>query len=164
MGRKFKVNEKVRITATGNTGIVKSKETVKLADGHVNIHYVVKEGEGFDRWHSYKRKELEHIGHKGKAAGTLLKTYNLDSRKLTLCASVKKVNKKLLVLKVSYSICHPQDAYCEQTGRKIAERRLKHGKYDVYALPDCEFDSDFIVDILDAKACFIITHIEKYIK
>lgn len=173
MSRKYRINEKIIVKATGNVGIIKSKDTIKLDGKHVDIQYIVKEGNGINNWHAYNKTEIEPIAQTVNYPKYLYRIYDIDDRKLTLCAVVSKAYKidrndnftnKAKSLDIGYSICHPSDKYNEELGKKIARKRTKTLPFcNLYSLFGGEFNNDFVYSIMDAKARFIHENINKFI-
>ena len=58
---KIKINDKVIVKATGKTGVVKGRDVVEIPDGKIRVEYIVKTGNGFDNWATFKKKELEKV-------------------------------------------------------------------------------------------------------
>ena len=81
------------------------------------------------------------------------------------CKVLKPIKKQKRVLKLAYSICHPEDDFDKEEGIKVAKRRLKQGNtigelssYDFTMLnPDqCEM-------MVLNEVGHIIKHIDTYI-
>ena len=59
---KFKVNDRVRIIATGEIGTVKGRDIIPIEGSkHVKIEYIVKMGNGFDNWKSFSKNEIQSM-------------------------------------------------------------------------------------------------------
>ena len=57
---KFKVNDRVRIIATGEIGTVKGRDIIPIEGSkRVKIEYIVKIGNGFDNWKSFSKNEIQ---------------------------------------------------------------------------------------------------------
>ena len=81
MAKKFKVNERVRVIATGEIGIVKGREILPVEGSkRVNIEYLVKVGNGFSNWKAFSKKELEPVRKEEEEARVYTKVYDLVYR------------------------------------------------------------------------------------
>ena len=59
---KFKVNDRVRIIATGEVGTVKGRDIIPIEGSkRVKIEYIVKIGNGFDNWKSFSKNEIQSM-------------------------------------------------------------------------------------------------------
>lgn len=173
MSRKLHVNEKVRIKETGKVGIIKSRDDVSLSNGHVDVQYIVKEGNGISNWHSYRKNELEPIKYNASYPKTIYKTYDIGERMLTLCAVINKdykfdkngnFVKKARSLDIGYSICHPIDSYNAELGMRIAKKRTVTTPFcNLYSSFGGEFRDDFVETIMDKKAEFIAQNLDNFI-
>ena len=173
MSRKFHLNEKVRIKSTGNIGVIKSRDVIRKDDNHVEVEYIVKEGSGINNWHSYSKSDIEALHGNTVYPKLFYKEYEIDKRKITLCAEVNKVYKtyngkdyvkNAKILRIGYAICHPGDTYDKITGEKIAKRRASSTPFcDLFSPFGGEFQNEFVDTIVDAKAKYIMENIEKFI-
>lgn len=179
---KFKVNDVVRIKATNELGTIKAREEIVTdeATKHISIQYVVKTGEGFDKWKAFSKKEIEKLPKKpiDPYAGYIKKTYDLpNGYVLTLVAFVDTINEytineyteelvttKAKICNIGHSIYNPIDKYNELTGFKIAKSRLTTRPFaHLYSEFTGEFGYDTVVAIMDAKAKYIYNNYKKFI-
>lgn len=170
MGRKFKVNDRVRVIATGEVGTVKGREVTNV-DGtvRVKIEYIVKTGEGFNGWKAYNKKELELVRKEVEEPRTYHKVYDVvDGFKITMYTKVDNVPNWIgggRTLRMGYSIYSPEDVYDEAKGVKIARKRSK-------VCPFCRMESDFkgefnadtVFALMDVKADYIKNNFDRFIK
>lgn len=174
MANKFKVNERVRVIATGEIGIVKGREILPVEGSkRVNIEYLVKVGDGFSNWKAFSKKELESVRKEEEEPRVYTKVYDVvDGYKITLFAKVynhKEWSNIICIryreLRIGYSIYNPDDEYNEQIGVKIARKRSRLS-------PFCRLTSDFngefnketVEAIMDVKATYIKNHFDKFIQ
>lgn len=175
---KFKVNDEVVIIATGKTGVVKAKETVKATDGsnHTKVEYLVKLGEGFHNWDTFERKELMRAPFAvNKNESYVKKVYDApNGYKLTLVGFTTLQPKfnwntgedyKVKFLYVGHSICNPNDNFDDYLGFKLARRRaLTKPFVHMSSRFTGEFNKETIEAIMDAKASYIINNFDKFIQ
>lgn len=174
MAKKFKVNERVRVIATGEIGIVKGRDILPVEGSkRVNIEYLVKVGNGFSNWKAFSKKELEPVRKEEEEARVYTKVYDVvDGYKITLYSKVynhkdwfNDISFRYRELRIGYSIYNPDDEYNEQIGVKIARKRSRLS-------PFCRLTSDFngefnketVEAIMDVKATYIKNHFDKFIQ
>lgn len=174
MAKKFKINDRVRVIATGESGVVKGREILPVEGSkRVNIEYIVKVGDGFSNWKTFSKKELESVRKEEEEPRVYTKVYDVvDGYKITLFAKVYNhkgendfFSYSYRELKIGYSIYNPDDEYNEQIGVKIARKRSRLS-------PFCRLTSDFngefnketVEAIMDVKATYIKNHFDKFIQ
>lgn len=171
MGKKFKINDRVRIKATGEFGTVKGRDIMPIeGTKRVKIEYIIKTADGFDNWKAYNKNELETIRKTEKNMREYVKIYDVvDGFKITLFAKVDNFNDEWLgkyrTLRIGYAIYSPEDIYDERIGIRIAKKRLRTS-------PFCRMNSDFsgefnaatVKAIMDVKADYIKNNFDKFIQ
>lgn len=170
MAKRFKVNDHVRVIATGEVGTVKGREVLPV-DGtkQVKIEYIVKVGNGFDNWKSYSKKELEAVRTVNEELRVYTKVYDIvDGYKITMYAKVNNYHTpwdtKERSLSVGYSIYSPADVYDENRGIKIARHRSKTSPFCLmYSEFSGEFNAATVNAIMDVKADYIKNNFNKFI-
>lgn len=177
----FKVNEVVRVKATGQTGIIKAREVSNVGDKRIKVEYVVRLGEGFNNWKSFDKKDLEKIAKTQEKVKTVHKFYEMtgEYEDYILCMVAEtKIEKsyqwngdKCSVvitrnkdLYMGYSIFNPDDVFDEEKGIKIALHRLKDKPFVKMSSSFAgEFNNATIDAIMDVKAKYIIDNADKFI-
>lgn len=178
---KFKVNEAVRIKATGEEGVVKAREVVSIdaKTKHTTIQYIVKTGDGFSNWKAYNKKELAKYptNVENPDAKYIKKVYDLpNGYKLTLVGLAETVKEytfnaddepittRAKTLNIGHAIYNPNDEYNERFGFRIAKNRIKTRPFaHLYSEFTGEFNYDTVVAIMDAKAKYIAENSERFI-
>ena len=170
MAKKFKVNDRVRIIATGEIGTVKGRDVLKI-DGtkRVKVEYVVKTGDGFNNWKPLSKKEIERVNVEVEEPRVYTKVYDVvDGFKITMYAKVdnyRSFSTKGRVLRIGYAIYNPVDPYDENRGIKIARSR---SRYSPFCFMISEFNGEFNADtvnaLMDVKADYIKNNFDKFIK
>lgn len=167
---KFKVNDRVRVIATGEVGTVKGRDiTPEEGTKRVKIEYIVKVGEGFNNWKSYSKKEIEVVRNKVEEPRVYTKEYDVvDGYKILMYTKVENYrgpfDSKGRILNMGYSIYSPADEYNQERGIKIARKRSR-------SCPFCrmgsefngEFNADTVVALMDVKANYIKNNFDKFI-
>lgn len=188
---KFKVNDSVRVIATGEIGTVKGREVIPVEDSkRVKIEYIVKVGKGFENWKSYSKKELETVRTEKEEPRVYTKVYDVvDGYKVTMYAKVDNrrtpwpwgdTKERVLstgysnyspadvykerVLSIGYSIYSPADVYNENLGIKIARHRSKSSPFCLmFSKFSGEFNASTVNAIMDVKADYIKNNFDKFI-
>ena len=169
---KFKVNDSVRVIATGEIGTVKGREVIPVEDSkRVKIEYIVKVGKGFENWKTYSKKELETVRTEKEEPRVYTKVYDVvDGYKVTMYAKVDNRrtpwpwDTKERVLSIGYSIYSPADAYDENLGIKIARHRSKSSPFCLmFSEFRGEFNASTVNAIMDVKADYIKNNFDKFI-
>ena len=169
MSRKLKVGESVRVNATGEHGVIKGREVVPMEGKRIEVQYVVKTGEGINKWKAYSRKELSPIVKTNTEVYPKIYTNmfvdDKTGRELMLVAIVGKNYIDRKVLHMGYALRHPHD----ESNTKMA---LKIAKHRAIERPICilesyykgEFNEDTVNSLMSAKARYIFTHLENFVK
>ena len=170
MAKKFKVDDRVRVIATGEIGTVKGRDVIPVEGSkRVKIEYIVKVGNGFDNWKSYSKKELEAVRTVNEELRVYTKVYDVvDGYKITMYAKVDNYRTpwdiKERSLSIGYSIYSPADVYDENRGIKIARRRSKSAPFCLmYSEFSGEFNALTVNAIMDVKADYIKNNFDKFI-
>lgn len=170
MAKKFKINDRVRVKATGEVGTVKGRE-ISPVEGtkRVNIEYIVRTGDGFSNWKSYTKTELEPIHKNDGEKRVYTKVYDVvDGYKITMYTKVDATRfllSKERTLRMGYAIYSPEDEYDEERGIRIARKRSRTS-------PFCHMESSFsgefneatVIALMDVKADYIKNNLDKFIK
>lgn len=170
MAKKFKVDDRVRVIATGEIGTVKGRDVIPVEGSkRVKIEYIVKVGNGFNNWKSYSKKELETVRTEEEEPRVYTKVYDVvDGYKVTMYAKVDNMrtpwDTKERVLSIGYSIYNPSDIYDENLGIKIARRRSKSSPFCLmFSEFNGEFNASTVNAIMDVKADYIKNNFDKFI-
>lgn len=178
MAKKFKINDCVQVIATGEIGTLRGRDIVPIEGSKkVNIQYVVKLGDGFDKWRVFTKKELKSVVKEETERNVYTKVYDVvDGYKITMYAKVKpttypKFNDfeylgegKGRVLNVGYAIYSPNDEYSEKLGMRIARKRSKVSPFcKMESNFSGEFNAETVNAILDVKAEYIKNNFDKFI-
>jgi hypothetical protein len=169
MSKKFKVNDRVRVKATGEVGTVKGREVLSV-DGtkHINIEYIVRVGDGFGNWKSYNRKELEPLKRDTQEKHTYTKVYDVvDGYKITMFTKVYSnlFNYVGRDLRMGYAIYSPEDEYDESIGVRIAKKRSISSPFcHMYSAFGGEFNEATVYALMDVKADYIKNNLDRFIK
>lgn len=97
MSRNFKIGTQVRVKETGEIGVIKGREHITNQENeHVRIEYVVKLGEGIEKWKSFSRRELENYTSENNDDKTvypqiITAQYTYNKRTLVMVGLVEKV-------------------------------------------------------------------------
>lgn len=179
---KLKINDKVIVKESGKTGVVKGRDVVELPDGKVRVEYIVKTGNGFEKWGTFKKNELEKVVpvKTEKAVPTLV----LDAPngyKVTLVAIVRNETvwkdsfddngyyspyaRKGKDLTIGYAIYNPNDVYDPDMGIRIAKHRAKTSPF-CHLISDFngEFNKETIDALLKVKGDYIVENIKHFIE
>ena len=156
---KFKVNDRVRIIATGEIGTVKARDIVPIEGSkRVKIEYIVKIGDGFDNWKSFSKKEIQSVAEEKKEPRVYTKVYDVvDGFKITMYGKVDTLFGTGRVLRIGYAIYSPEDEYNEAHGIRIARKRSR-------TRPFCLMCRDFNGEFYDATVEIIMNVKTDYIK
>ena len=113
MSRKLKVGESVRVNETGEYGVIKGREIVPTDSKRIEIQYIVKTGEGINKWKAYSKKELSPIVKTNTEVYPKVYTNTFfddkTNRELMLVAIVGKNYVDHKVLCMGYALRHPHD-------------------------------------------------------
>lgn len=169
MSRKLKVGEAVRVNATGEHGVIKGREVVPIEGKRIEIQYVVKTGEGINKWKAYDKKELTPLTKEKTEAYPKVynKTYVDDKtkRELTLVAIVNKNWLDHKTLSIGHALRHPNDESNINMAVKIAKHRaLRRPICDLESYYKGEFNEDTVNSLMEAKARYIFTHLDNFLK
>lgn len=171
---KFKVNDKVQVIATNEVGVIKGHETTPIeGTKKVKIEYIVKIGNGFDKWKVYQRHELKKVVNHNDELRVYTKIYDIvDGYKLTMYAKVDNdlrlsddfEMRKGRKLNIGYSIYNPSDAYNEKIGISIAKKRSRTSPFcHMESRFSGEFNKETVEAIMDVKSLYIKNNIDKFI-
>lgn len=171
---KFKVNDKVQVIATNEVGVIKGHETTPIeGTKKVKIEYIVKVGNGFDKWKVYQRHELKKVINHKDELRVYTKIYDIiDGYKLTMYAKVNNTfflndnfeTRKGRKLNIGYSIYNPSDVYDEKIGISLAKRRSRTSPFcHMESKFSGEFNKETIEAIMDVKSVYIKNNIDKFI-
>lgn len=169
MSRKLKVGELVKVNATGEFGVIKGRDIIPTEGKRVDIQYIVKTGEGIANWKAYSKKELSPVVKTDTQVYP--KVYNslfIDDktgRELMLSTVIGKRWDNGKYLTMGYALRHPHDESNFKMAAKIAKHRA-------YARPICilasqykgEFNEDTVNSLMAAKARYIFSHLENFVK
>lgn len=171
MAKKFKINDRVRIKATGEIGTVKGREMIPVENTkRVNIEYVVRVGNGFNNWKSFSKTELEPIPKNDDERGVYTKVYDVvDGYKITMYTKVSNDHdmffKKYRYLRMGYAIYSPEDVYDEKRGIRIARKRSRTSPFcHIESTFNGEFNAETVDALMDVKANYIKNNLDKFIK
>lgn len=169
MSRKLKVGESVRVNETGEYGVIKGREVVHTEGKRIEIQYIVKTGEGINKWKAYSKKELSPIVKTN--TGVYPKFYtnmfvdDKTGRELMLVALVGKNYVGHKVLRLGYALRHPHDESNTKMALKIAKHRaIEHPICILESYYNGEFNEDTVNSLMSAKARYIFTHLENFVK
>ncbi|MDY4182874.1 MAG: hypothetical protein SOX92_01060, partial [Candidatus Onthovivens sp.] len=103
---KFKVNDRVRIIATGEEGIIKGRDVIpEEGTKRVKIEYIVKMGNGFDNWKSFSKNEIQSMKKEKKEPRVYTKVYDVvDGFKITMYGKVDTWFGMGRLLRIGYAI------------------------------------------------------------
>lgn len=165
---KFRINEKVWSVADGRVGIVKARE-VKSVESYTEVKYLVDFGDGIDKWKVVTKKDIKKCPQAAQPLRWIKKEYHLDDGKIvTLAANVENVKDAWFSiggkwLTIGFSIYNGVDEYNPEIGYKIATHRAKNNPFTtMHSSFSGEFGYDTVVAIMDAKAKYIIDHMDKF--
>lgn len=169
MSKKFKINDRVRVKATGEIGTVKGREVSPIeGTKHINIEYIVRTGDGFSNWKSYSKAELEPIYKENEEKRVYTKVYDVvDGYKITMYAKVDKSKLSLRIrhLNIGYAIYCPEDKYDKELGIRIARRRSRTSPFCYLTSTfSGEFNEATVFALMDVKADYIKNNLDKFIK
>lgn len=169
MSRKLKVGEPVRVNATGEHGVIKGREVVPMEGKKIEIQYIVKTGEGIDKWKAYSKKELTPLAKTNTEVYPKVysKTFVDDKtkRELMLVAIVGKNYIDRKVLRIGYALRHPHDESNTKMALKIAKHRaIERPICSLESYYKGEFNEDTVNSLMSAKARYIFTHLENFVK
>lgn len=167
---KFKTNESVVIKATGQTGVIKSREIITDGPNHVKVEYIVKTGDGFENWGSYTKKELEKVHYQPTPKPNLSIVLDAkDGYKVTLVAIVDTTYGpyemyRYKTLNIGYSIYNPNDEYNEEMGKRIATHRAKNRPFCyLFTYFGGEFNNETVMALLNVKGEYIVNNIDNFL-
>ena len=178
---KLKINDKVIVKESGKTGVVKGRDVVELPDGKVRVEYIVKTGNGFENWGTFKKNELEKIlAVKTEKAVPTLVIDAPNGYKITLVAIVRNERiwkdafdkdgyyspyaRKGKDLTIGYAIYNPNDIYDPDMGIRIATHRAKTSPF-CHLISDFngEFNKETVEALLNVKGNYIVKNIEHFV-
>lgn len=178
---KLKINDKVIVKESGKTGIVKGRDVVNLSDGKVRIEYIVKTGDGFGNWGTFKKSELEKVvPNKEKKPVRTLVVDAPNGFKVTLVAVLRNeevwkdgfdedgfytaYKRKGKDLTIGYAIYNPNDVYNPDMGIRIATHRAKVSPF-CHLVSDFsgEFNKETINALLTVKGEYIAKNIKDFV-
>lgn len=169
MAKKFKVNDRVRIVATGEFGTVKGRDVIPV-DGtkKINVEYIVKVGDGFNNWKSFRKNELEAVKKETVEPRVYTKVYDVvDGFKITMYGKVSNINniwETGRALNIGYAIYSPEDVYDEAFGVKLARKRSRTSPFCCMTSQfNGEFNAETVEAIMDVKANYIKNNFDKFI-
>lgn len=171
MAKKFKINDRVRIKATGDVGTVKGREVLPIEGSkRVNIEYVVKLGDGFSNWKPFSKTELEPIRKEVNERRVYTKVYDVvDGYKITMYTKVD-IDKFCILgkeykLRMGYAIYSPEDVYVYDRGVRIARKRSRTSPFcHIESSFSGEFNEATVNALMDVKADYIKNNLDKFIK
>lgn len=133
MSRKLKVGQNVRVKETGEYGVIKGREVVPTEGKRIEIQYIVKTGEGINKWKAYSKKELSPIVKTNTEVYPKIYTNmfvdDKTDRELMLVAIVGKNYVDRKVLHMGYALRHPHDESNTKMALKIAKHRAFERSY-----------------------------------
>jgi hypothetical protein len=178
---KLKINDKVIVKESGKTGIIKGRDIIDLSNGKVRVEYIVKTGDGFDNWGTFKKSELEKVlPNKEKKPVQTLVVDAPNGFKVTLVAIVRNeivwkdafdsdgfyapYSRKGKDLTIGYAIYNPNDTYDPDMGISIATHRAKTSPF-CHLVSDFsgEFNKETINALLAVKGEYIAKNIEDFV-
>ena len=170
---KFKINDEVNSEKYGN-GIVRARE-VKTLNGKTDVKYLVDFGDDIENWKILKKNDLEKVKRETEKNPYKIKTYGIDGGKILTIASNVSVCKdyvlgidgpyvtKIKTLRIGFSLYNGVDDYDENIGRKYAIHRCKKNPFTTMISEfSGEFNDSTIDAIMDVKADYIISNIDKF--
>lgn len=165
---KFKVNDRVRIIATGEVGTVKGRDIIPIEGSkRVKIEYIVKIGNGFDNWKSFSKNEIQSMKKEKKEPRVYTKVYDAaNGFKITMYGKVdiQEWLGRERVLRIGYAIYNPHDKYDEAHGIRIARKRSLTSPFCImYSTFNGEFNAATVEAIMDVKADYIKNNFDKFI-
>lgn len=163
---KFKVNDRVRIIATGEVGTVKGRDIIPIEGSkRVKIEYIVKIGNGFDNWKSFSKNEIQSMKKEKKEPRVYTKVYDVvDGFKITVYGKVDTWCGTGRLLRIGYAIYNPEDEYNESHGIRIARKRSLTSPFCImYSTFNGEFNAATVEAIMDVKADYIKNNFDKFI-
>lgn len=163
---KFKVNDRVRIIATGEIGTVKGRDIIPIEGSkHVKIEYIVKMGNGFDNWKSFSKNEIQSMKKEKKEPRVYTKVYDVvDGFKITMYGKVDASFGTERYLRIGYAIYNPEDEYNETYGIRIARKRSRTRPFCLMCSNfNGEFNAATVEAIMDVKADYIKNNFDKFI-
>lgn len=177
MSKNFKVNDKVRIKATGEIGVVKGRDVISIDANKdfnkmVDVQYIVKISDGIDNWKAYTKKDLEKIhNYELPTKHEYIHTYDVvDGYKIILYSYVENYvpfdfpHSNGKELSIGYSIYNPNDEFNEKIGVRIARSRSKKKPFcRMFSCFGGEFNKDTVEAIMNVKADYIKNNFSKFI-
>lgn len=170
MSKRFKVGNRVRVIASDEIGSIMGREVIPTDEKRVRVEYIVKTGNGFDKWKAYTRKELEPLPKKEGGGHEYIKKYLIGKRRwLTMYAKVETYSASVIGIKsrtlsIGYSICNPEDEYYEKLGVRIAKRRSSSRPFCIMSSSFTgEFNADTVDAIMNVKAAYIKDNVGKFV-
>ena len=163
---KFKIGEQVRIKSTHEIGQIKSREIIKGDGNRIRVEYIVKLGEGINKWKGFTRKEIEKVNKPEETRQIVSITTQHKGYNILVLGFTENFNDviKFKTFSVGYAICSPEDEYNIETGVKIAlHRAKKHPFARLWSGHSGEFNEATAKNILMAKSEYIIDNFEKFI-
>lgn len=165
---KFKVNDRVRIIATGEIGTVKARDIVPIEGSkRIKIEYIVKIGDGFDNWKSFSKKEIQSVAEEKKEPRVYTKVYDAaNGFKITMYGKVdiQEWLGRERVLRIGYAIYNPHDKYDETHGIRIARKRSRTSPFcKMSSSFNGEFNAPTVEAIMDVKADYIKNNFDNFI-
>ena len=163
---KFKVNDRVRIIATGEIGTVKGRDIIPIEGSkHVKIEYIVKMGNGFDNWKSFSKNEIQSMKKEKKEPRVYTKVYDVvDGFKITMSGKVDTWFGMGRHLRIGYAIYNPEDEYNETHGIRIARKRSRTRPFCLMSSDfNGEFNAATVEAIMNVKADYIKNNFDKFI-
>ena len=165
---KFHVNQKVLSVVDGREGVIKARE-IKSVENYTEVKYLVDFGDGIDNWKVMTKKDIKKCLPPVAGWRWIKKEYLVgDGKTVTLAANVETVKDTWIgiggrLLRIGFSIYNGVDEYNPKFGYKIAMHRAKYNPFTTMASRfTSEFGYDTVVAIMDAKAKYIIDHIDKF--
>jgi hypothetical protein len=178
---KLKINDKVIVKESGKTGVVKGRDIVELPDGKVRVEYIVKTGNGFENWGTFKKNELERVvSVKTEKAVPTLVVDAPNGYKVTLVAIIRNETvwkdsfdengyyspyaRKGKDLRIGVAFYNPNDTYDYDFGVSIATHRAKTSPF-CHLISDFngEFNKETIDALLKVKGEYIVNNIEHFV-
>lgn len=169
MSRKLKVGEPVRVNATGEHGVIKGREVVPMEGKKIEIQYIVKTGEGIDKWKAYSKKELTPLAKTNTEVYPKVysKTFVDDKtkRELTLVSIVNKNYLDFKTFCMGHALRHPNDESNIKMAVKIAKHRaLERPICDMTSFYKGEFNEDTVNSLMEVKAQYVFNHLDNFLK
>ena len=163
---KFKVNDRVRIIATGEIGTVKGRDIIPIEGSkRVKIEYIVKIGDGFDNWKSFSKNEIQSMKKEKKEPRVYTKVYEVvDGFKITMYGKVDAWCGTGRLLRIGYAIYSPEDEYNEAHGIRIARKRSRTRPFCLMCSDfNGEFNAATVEAIMNVKADYTKNNFDKFI-